>query len=614
MTGSGSSLIQLLCFSLLGMGLTTVSLFVGIFLYNIRLGNPFRSFFLNSFLGLFTIICIYSFTRAGFKTVNDIAFLALVFVAYKNKDRFRYVRTDLKPLVHILYIFPVVFLLYGYYTLPGSIENDVRYYAKIAYSLQAFGQENLYHWYNTYDHELNGMMPYHYSELWLAALFNQFLGIKSVIALKYLAYPYFISNICVGMLGLIQKAGPLEFLLFIALTLLPFHIVSVFSTGYVVYTDFWLRPNFIMYYFGLLALFYLVMEKRWILLWMCAVVISTTSVIIIPCLFGGLFILSLALSYKKDIQLREFIFLNAVLLVTGMLMVALYLGFAPHVNLFGGQSLVNLLHASLAPWKAVVFITAALICECVLLILTAVLFNRFFIRLPSVWYVYLFALSQVIIGVVLFQSLNQLDNSYQFPYFAFAASGFVLIITIVLAVDRSKRIAKPWITFSIVLLAMFYTRQDFHFRILQSLERTNLLESGLSDGMISASREYLKNGKSGGFVLRTHDLNSFTPKARNCLTNQLGSFVAYISDNCNLPSLTCLDTLFEDKTTLNAKDFAKAANWYKVFPNYTKDCDPYSYLARNEFDYFICTRPATVKPGYKIIDDPHCLYAIVTAE
>lgn len=616
MIGSNSSLIQLLTFCGIALFLFACSLLLGLFLFNIKLHNFIKTYFVNSLLGLFTIISLYSFIMVGVKTINLLAFIVLIYLFLQNKSKFKIEKIEISSLLPVLYIFPIVFILYGSYSLPTSIENDVRYYAKIAYALGEFKQENLYHFYNSYQTGFNGLMPYHYTEMWLTSLFNTLFNIKSIIAIKYITYPFLISCISFGILGLVNNKRFLYFVLFISLSLLPFHLVSVFGSGFKVYTDFWLRPNFIMYYLMLLPMFYFIMEKKWELLFLISIIASSTSVVLIPCLFGALFLLSLFLVYQKEISKKELISLNSLLFVSVIIMAILFMVFAPALNLLANQAFSQIIKESLSVWKAIIYAIVTISIECGFLIFVAFVLNKYLIKKETFNLIFIFVLLQLIIGVVLFQLLNQLDNSYQFPYIAFSAAAFILIITIILVVNNLK---VTYLKYTLILLlistSIYSSRESFDFKNLSdTLETKNLLKNNISQQWIENVKVYLENHKEakGGFVLSKNDLNNMSPKSRNCVTYQMGSFLSYLTDNCNLPNLTCSDTLLSDKNNTNKKSFLKTESWIQVFPNYTSICNVNNYLRNNMFDYFICSKNlAYIDATFNIITDKESEYMLV---
>jgi len=597
MIGSNYSLIQFFVFSVVGILFFAISLLVGLLLYNIQLSNKTKAYFVNSFLGFFTLIALYSFVVVGIKTINVLSFTALVFLFFKNRTKFSWKDFDTKTILPLLYIFPIIYIIYGCYVLPKSIENDVRYYAKIAYALSEFKQENVYHFFNVQNAQLNGIMPYHYTELWLASLFNVLLGVKSIIALKYISYPFFISCISFGILGFVQKQKFLFFILFVLLSSFPFHLVSVFKTGFIVYTDFWLRPNFIIYYYCLTPIFFFVFEEKWELLFIISIITISTSVIAVPSVLGGLVTLSILLWYKKEISFKQIQYFNLLLFLALVFMAIMYKVFSPDINLFANHSFVQIFMSSISLWKAVIYIFMALCAETFFLLLLSFLLNKFSVNKTK--NITLYIGSQIIVGIGAFQFLNQLDNSYQFSYFAYSATGFILIIMMLIFIDNiSNTFSKFAIETIIGLICIYYFKPFLNFNSLnQNIEETNLLNNQINKKWIAQVNTYITQHPKakGGFVLSKKDLVDVAPKSREYIVSQTGNFICYLTDNCNLQSLTCIDTLFFDKTEKNKKDFEKVEATIPLFPKYGNQCNVSAYL-NNEFDYFICTEN-------KIIED-----------
>ncbi|HTA62682.1 MAG TPA: hypothetical protein VK835_09510 [Bacteroidia bacterium] len=616
MIGSSYSIIQLLTFSGVGLILFTVSLLTGLLFYNIKLNNNIKTYFLNSFLGLFTIICLYSFMVVGFKTINLLSGIVLIYLFLKNGNRFKFDKINFKEVAPVLYIFPIVFVLCGCFTLPTSIEYDVRFYAKIAYSLKEFRQENLYHFFNQYNSQFQGITPYHYFEMWLTSLIIFLFPIKSIIAIKYITYPFFISSICYGTLGFIKKNKFLFSVLFVFLSTLPLYIVSILGSGFPVYTDFWLRPNFITYYYILLPIFYFIIDKNWTYLYLIAIIGCAISVIIIPCLFGGIFLLSILLVHQKTINKREFLTLNSLLLAACVFSAMLFNFFAPNNNLVVNHPFKDILIGSLSIWKAVIHSIVTLCLESLSLVGVIFLLNRFKIKDSNFNYILYLVSFQAVIGILLFQSLNKLDNAYQFPYFAYAAIGFTVIIGLLLLIDTLKKsIIKYFLAGILVAICLWFSYSEYNFKSLNmSLEDKNL--NNISKAWVNAVSNFISLNKEakGGFVLSKKDLESLDPKSRSSITIQTGSFISYITDNCNLLNLTCKDTLLSDKSLKNEEVFNKVEKWMEAFPLYTQECNVNEYLKSKKIDYFICSKffVNTDTSLAKIFADSESNYLFVT--
>jgi hypothetical protein len=594
MIGSNYSIIQLLTFSVIGLVLFVVCLLIGLLLYKVELNNNIKTYFFNSFLGFFTIVCLYSYSIVGLKTINLLSGIVLAYLCFKNNSRFKFDKLNYKELFPILYIFPIVFILFGCSSYPSNIECDVQYYSKVAYSLKEFKQENLYHFYNQYNSTFHGIMPYHYCEMWITSLLALLFKVKSIIATKYITYPFFISCTAFGVLGFIKKNRILYFILFILLSTLPVYMVSIFNNGFTVYTDFWLRPNFIIYYYSLLALIFIVVEENWVIMYLLTIIVGTTSFIIIPSLYGSVFLLSLFLAYKKVVDKRMFIILNSTLFAAGVFMITLFYVFSPKSNLLASNSFVEIIVKSLSMWKAVLYTITTLILESFFIVFICFLLNKYVIKNNGLKNIFLLVAFQLTIGIILFQLVNQLDNSYQFPYLAFSAAGFIFIITMLLIPEsiKNKGLKYSFLCF-IFGICLYMSQSFFNFNnLLNSLENQNLTQNGISNNWVKQVDKYLSENENarGGFVLCEKDLQNVQPKARQCLVVQTGSFISYITDNCNLPNLTCKDTLLCDKNAGNQEDYKKVESWIDIFPKYTNQCNVNEFIKKGEIDYFVCTK------------------------
>ncbi|HKC69004.1 MAG TPA: hypothetical protein VKG26_12290, partial [Bacteroidia bacterium] len=157
-----------------------------------------------------------------------------------------------------------------------------------------------------------------------------------------------------------------------------------------------------------------------------------------------------------------------------------------------------------------------------------------------------------------------------------------------------NKFIKCSITVIVFFTSIYASYSSFDFNSLSSisLENKNLLQNNISSNWIKNASLYFKNNTTarGGFVLSKADLADFGPKSRSCITIQNGSFISYITDNCNLPSLTCKDTLLSDKNTENGAEFEKVEKWMEAFPLYTKECNVNEYLKDKKIDYLICSK------------------------
>src|SRR5882762_2015623 len=105
MINSSYSLVQLLLFSGIGIILFLVSTLIGLFLFNLKLDNHLKSYVGNSFLGVVTLISIYSICFVGIKTVNIVALLVLIYLVISNPLKFKLPDIHWREFLPLLYIF-----------------------------------------------------------------------------------------------------------------------------------------------------------------------------------------------------------------------------------------------------------------------------------------------------------------------------------------------------------------------------------------------------------------------------------------------------------------------------------------------------------------------------
>lgn len=593
MIGNHSFFTDVLLLSLYACFFTALSYALGVFVFNVQSAQPARKAFFNTVFGLLMVIDLYSCICTGFRTVNVFSLAVLAYIAKGNQAFFKVKNLEFKALLPLLYIFPVLFILYNMYTLQISVEDDTKYYSKIAFALKENGNENFYHFYNGYDPKFNGVVPYHYIELWITSFFKSTTGTLMIFSLKHFTYPFLISLFIYGFLGTVQRYRLLFFAVTLALTLFPLSThLNFIDTGWVVMSDFWLRPNFIPYYLLFILLYNAVLDNNSRMFYLIIALGLTFSIVIVPSIILALFLLAAYLLLTKKQTLKQSFtdLLPALLVLAGMLVMYRVLG--AKINVTTDFSIREMVLHNLKIWKAIVFISVILLAEGSLVIGAMFLYNKLVHKNEQVGRFTLFIFFLLLTGVFMFQAMNQVDNSYQFAYFAYGGVGFVFIAFVVKVLD-SVRMPAVKITAAVgVVFAclLFCMRDDFNPKALSStIRETDLRNAHVSPEWSEHFEDYLlAHPHAKGSFLYSPDLVMFMPKGRHCLTKQLGSYVSYFTDDCNLPSITCRDSVLHDMTEANKDTFKKPIGWLNAFPNYTNDCNPVNYLKSGQFDYFIC--------------------------
>lgn len=609
MIGQHAFYTDILLVSLYSVLFAGISYIAGVFIFNCQSQNPGRKAFYNLVLGTLVIIDLYSIVCTGFKTVNSLSLAVLIYIALDNRKYAANRKIDIKPLLPLLLIFPVVFLLYGIHILPESIETDVKYYAKISHALSATGYENFYHYYNNYNDSFHGITAYHYIEFWFASFFHTLTGSMSIFSLKYFSYPFLISLVVYGFICQLRSARLLFIPLVIVLSLFPLHsYISIANTGWEMYTDFWLRPNFIPYYLAFALLYHAMQDKNYKLFYAFVALSLTFSVILLLVALISVALLTAVFFIRKQFSLRQSVmYLCPALLVTlGLLL--FYKLFGSPINVStSGIKLKDILLHSAKIWKAVAFTIVMLIAQGGIIVLLAYVFNRF-IKKEKDNYFPLFIFLLLITGVILFQVLNKMDNSYQFTYFAYAGIGFLFMTVFTGLIDQ---IEVPVLKFSaltaVLMIAFLAGHYNFNTATLNStLASANLDNENTSVEWRKNFSTYLSQhrGAKGGFVFSSGLKDILKPKDRICINKQAGSYICYLTEDCNLPSITCRDSILLGYSEKNAEAYEKSMNWMNAFPDFTENCSPESYLRSKKFDYFFChIRYPVSDPLLKIIPD-----------
>ncbi len=580
--------------------------------------NIFRTSFYQLIIGTFVIINFFSFYYAGIKTVNVISMGIIFYLAFQFPPNFIWKWVEFKPLLYFIYILPFIFGLYALYKYPSSINHDFKFYSKIVAALSQNGQENFYHFYNTYDNAFNGILPYHYTEFWLASLFNVSTGSLATFSLRYFSYPLFLSITVFGVFGISKGMRWLQVLIFLicSLLLIGQYLMQI-DVGWEVITDFWRRPNFIIYYLIFMMLYLAIMDANWILFYAFISIAFTLSFIIVPSTMMAIIALNIYLLYYKQVDYKLALKYLSVPVISFIALLLFYKWFGSAINVSTKFDLKAVLAYNLVIWKAIVMTTAILLLQ-----VLAIPVLSYFLSIKKNGHtriaVFSFFVSSIVFsGILLFQTLTQIDNAYQFPYFAYAGVGFIFFIWVLKLFD----FVSYWIfkfALPVVLLLLVYNNPNFKAidwnRTHYSLSEANLITERISPAISNQFKDYLAlHPKANGASLFSSDFKSaFEPKGRQCLTKQIGSGIAFLTDRSNLPSIAAKDSLLVDMTTKRIKDYEKLSTWISVFPNFTNRDNPKSYLLDGTFDYFICHRNFKVSdPNLNVIRDSLCDIQIV---
>lgn len=582
----------------------------GAFIFRADRGTETRNVFMNVLYTLLLLIAIYSIIVCKGITVNILLFLVLIYILYENyKHKRIYVKPDLSTVLKLSIIFPVIVFITGYYVFPDNIENDIRFYSKISYCLSAFGKENVHHFYNNEGTEFNGTYPYHYTELWLNSFFADLLHIQNLVALKYVTYPFLMSLVFVGFASFAHK-NVVGIIVSFAISVFPLFVLFNFKNiNYYIYSDFWLRPNFIMYYLGILALCIFIFEKNYKQVLITSLIVFTFSITLIPGLLACIIVFWFILRIKKEFSWKQFMLFS---LVTSLFLIAMalfYKATKATVSLIPITPLSELLREDMKIMKAIAGISAILITEALIIPLLTYLSNKYIFKFVFVNEIILLIAFSTIGSILFFQVFNHIDNSYQFPYFSYCFATVFLIIYL-LKILNTFTVRSQMITAACLGLFSGYILRTYHTVDIKGggycLSDINLMREGLNSSEIKEIKRNLKPGSKGSYALSENDLDNYSPKRRQSMVLQMGSYLSYVYDNSNQFSVTCKEVLVKDKNENNKVAFEKLDNWLKVYPKYSTNCNLQEQLIQGDFEYLIVSNEfvlpeALIKEPNKLI-------------
>lgn len=613
MIGNSDFALDILSLSVFSYVFVFLAYTLGVWFFNFKSESVTRTTFYNLVAGCLFIISIFSVFTTQFKTVNSVVLLLLLLELFRNRSHLFNGSLNYKALAPLLYIFPTLFLLYGLYEYGLNIKEDIRYYSKITYALYKTGQENLYHFYNIENAGLNGMAPYHYIEMWFASFFSILTNSLAVFSLKNFSYPFLISMIAFGFISLFERQKIMTFILFLLLSLIPVCLIlaDIDPSGWILYSSFWLRPNLISYYLILIAIFCALKDKNWPLFYLFTGIGLTFSVLIVPGILAGMVAL-IFYRYKveKIPMLRELKSSYSAWIALALIML-LYFGFRSEVTSAPPFDLKSHADNLLKLWKAIMYTLFMIVLQISIIPIIALILNKIRFKAPEYNYFIVLLSGSLAAGLVLFQGLTQLDNSYQFPYFGYAAVGLLLLLILTHSWHLLKhRFAKIATLLCALFFAVYFNNGTFGgLNLKTTLATRNLELDNITPQMSQKILQFFElhpNAKGGGF-LNQAQIAEMDPLIRHCLTRQFGSFLCFYSNECNLPNVNCSSQLIFDiqkKYPEHEVGYSKCMAWMKAFSKYRYSCDPTYFLRNKKLDFIVCSIETEISTqGFNVIED-----------
>jgi hypothetical protein len=325
----GCFVIIILSASLIGFGVFA--------LLNVikQMPNFFCALLFSLLMGSVVIVLLTSMVCTHFKTISlvFIPLLGVLFFEYgkgnlQKKDRVKFMlnikRRDLIWLFtgNLIIFLSGIFLFYhgagNYFTIPTK---DIPYYGDLSYYLLHTGQENYFHVLNLYSTDYNGVVPYHYFELWFNAFWANLLHLNFSQCFYFLICPFFTFCYFTGLLACVSLIckGKNVYYLFALWSLfiggicftfynsLPFlHYIRL--DGYILYPMFFAEVKVSLissFFIAVIILFY---EKHNFIGFVILLFLPVCSIALMPSIIGGIILLYFAgrffkLDFIKDYRI-----------------------------------------------------------------------------------------------------------------------------------------------------------------------------------------------------------------------------------------------------------------------------------------------------------------------
>ena len=179
--------------------------------------------FISCTIGVSLIVSLYAVANNGYRTIFTGVFPLFLYLIFrernentsikKESNQFLFKKELLIPVSGIallsILVFCINFFISNKFGPPLWISNangDYIFYSKISKFLSTQGQENVFHIYNKLLPDyFQGLMPYHYFDLWLNNLLLRFHVFSTFLGYMLLVVPYFMFLIVTGISAVLSN-------------------------------------------------------------------------------------------------------------------------------------------------------------------------------------------------------------------------------------------------------------------------------------------------------------------------------------------------------------------------------------------------------------------------
>ena len=455
------------------------------------------------------------------------------------------------------------------------------FYANIGKNIGFNGGENIYHYYNGFIPEeySKGTYPYHYFEFWFLSLLRPLYGeFSAILILKYLVYVYFKTFAVVGIVGVLKElnAKVKSFYLYplvIIATLIPFDdFLNMFEVGWSYHFSIWTRPNFLTYIFVLIPFILLILKRQLYLGFLLLLLLPSISTVTAPVVFVFVSLTVLSLRIFKIISKSEFWKLAIFVFATALGVLLFYKILGVEIKSLA-LTKDYILEQYKITWKAILFLTVAMsLTMSALLLPTAFLTKYIGKNKKPFQFLILSSLALAVIGIVIFQLGNFIDNFYQFPYLGYSFIYLLLVLLLCWAV--CSEIWIRYVSFGIILIGFAFSFGNSMLPKSMNISKNNIAHQDKGneidlDNLVRNS-DYIKG--NGLLILDANIVASIPPKKRDLLSNQHANYLYYLDNSIALFPYV-VDSVFYLSTS-EKDDFSKAHIFNDILPKEMFSGDP----------------------------------------
>ncbi len=501
-------------------------------LMGLQMKSRIADFFFRLLTGICSLVFLYAMVKSnGRSTLLMLLLPALMlFLKFKKVRKNSFISGILpsaKGFAIAVFIVGAIILFLQYFYESFTMQQDSANYLKISESLRLTGLENTRHFKNVYSNLFNGVEPYHYFEMWLAAAFMDLShgSMSHLNCLRLCSYGLIIAMVVIGVLSIYESAG-LELkawhlaMAFLFLFFVPNISQLIFSYdkhfNFPIECNLINRLNFRTYWLFLIPVFLFAIRKDFFSATLSLFFLPVISITTAPAILGCIGLLILLNRWTKFYAKRDWIQLVCSLLVCAIGFVFIFSIFkiksVGALYSFTGPYILNYFMSS---WKAVL---GAILMEGVNLLfvfgpfavlLTCFVGGRRGLREFVQEHRFLLVLVLLInsCGILFFQAASFMNNAYQFAFIGFCSLAIMVFVSF---------------NFLILKIERKYMRVSFNFALGLFLVFSALRLVGINSNSIFTGHDFYSAGTRHGYSQEY--LNSVAIEMKNIQSNP-GAFI-----------------------------------------------------------------------------------------